>query len=865
METKRYFKWILCCLISGSFSVNTFASDVFGYENQKLSAEQRTDDLLARLTPDEKIRLTAGVDQFFVPAVERLGLPAIYMADGPMGIHGKFGTGTCMPAAVCLAASWDVTLAEKFGQTQADSCRAVGVNILLGPGVNLARNPQLGRAAEYLGEDPVLSGKMAAGVIRGLQSNGVMACVKHFAANEMEYPRTLSDSIVDERTLRELYLLPFEIAVKEAHAASVMGAYNQLNGARCCQSDYLLKQVLRDDWGFDGFVMSDWGAGGGPPQETAPSGLDLAMPTGPMGDPAKVLPLIQQGRIDPSVYDEKVRHMYRKIFEFGFTDRSQKEDSKQLAGAANAKIALQVAREGMVLLKNDGGLLPFDPNKIHTIAVIGPHAKKDNPDEPYVTGPSGSSSINPAHPIEILNAMRTEAPSGIQILEAPDPMELLYATTAYEYADTEGRLQPGLKATYCKNNELAGEPILERIETDVNAHSRWRYKGWLPDLKGFIKNMSVRYEGVIVPETSGDFLFAKNSLPGCTVWLDGRVILDDWKDLEITHRPVQSRSTVLHLDADKQYSLKLEYKVCPDFKHWAGLRFGWGPADFSASDAVAAARKADAAVVCVGPDYLVEGEGFERPWELPDRQADLIRAVSAVNSNTVVVLTGGGPSATDGWIHSVKGLLMAWYPGENGAAAVAEILCGKINPSGHLPVTFDAELEDNPSTPFYSADWSAPQPYPIKYGEGIFMGYRGYDHNGKQPLFPFGYGLSYTTFKLSDLQLTSVGDGNDILEAGCRVANTGRRAGAEVVQLYVGNPGASVPRPVRELKGFRRVELKPGESQTVHFSLSKRDFSFYDIHSKQWVMEPGQFEVSIGSSSRNLPLKKTIGPPMTSE
>ncbi len=847
--------------LCASAEVITSASPVADYQNAALSAERRVDDLLQRLTLEEKISLCRGENQFFIPGVPRLFLPPIRMADGPMGIHGPFGTGTCMPAAVCLAASWNVPLAEEFGRTQADSCRAVGVHVLLGPGVNLARNPQLGRTAEYMGEDPLLAGKMAAGVIRGLQSNGVMACVKHFAANEMEYPRTLSDSIVDERTLRELYLLPFEMAVQEADAASVMGAYNHLNGERTCRGDFLLKQVLRDEWAFDGLVMSDWGAGGAAAKDMAPSGLDLAMPSGPMGDPKIVLPLIERGEIDPAVYDLKVRHIYQKIFEFGFTDRPQTDDTAGLAGEKNAAIALQVAREGMVLLKNSGGLLPIDPERIKTVAVIGPHAKKDHRDEPYVTGPSGSSSINPARPVEILAAMRALAPEGIEILDAPDPMELLYATTAYWHTAADGSLKPGLKATYYKNNELSGEPALERIENDVNAHSRWRYKGWLPELKGSINRMSVRCEGILVPAQSGEFLFAKNSLPGCTVWLDGNVILDDWADLEKTHRPVQSRSAVLQLEADRPYRLKIEYRVHPDFEHWAGLRFGWGPSDFSNSEAVAAARKADVAVVCVGYDYLTEGEGFERNWALPDRQADLIRAVSAVNSNTVVVLTGGGACATESWIGRVPAMLHAWYLGENGATAVAEILYGTINPSGKLPVSFDRDLADNPSTPFFSADWSKKEPYPVEYKEGIFMGYRGYDRSGKEPLFPFGFGLSYTAFELSGLQLTA--EGGDALRAVCTVKNTGSRFGAEVVQLYVGDPDSSVPRPVRELKGFQRVELQPGESRQVRFTLTKRDFSFFDVETRQWVFEPGAFDVFVGSSSRDLPLKQKVVLPIS--
>lgn len=824
------------------------------FEDAQASPKVRTDNLLEHLRLDEKIRLTSGVDHKFIPEIERLGLPRIGMVDGPMGLTGRseFGVGTCMPAALCLAATWNEALTEEFGRVQGNSCRAVGRHILLGPGVNLSRNPQLGRNAEYMGEDPFLAGKMAAGVVRGIQSRGVISCIKHFVANDLEYPRTQGDSQVDERTLRELYLLPFEMAVKEAAVGSVMGAYNHVNGVRSCLSDYLLKDVLRTEWGFDGFVMSDWGAGGSAPELSAPSGLDLAMPNGPMGDPDRVLPLVKAGKIDPAVYDQKVGNMYRKFFEFGFLDRPQKDERYELKGEVNAEAALQVAREGMVLLKNEKNLLPINSGTVKRIAVIGPHARKDHPAEPYVTGPSGSSSINPDAPLEILTAMQKTAPQGIEILAAPDPMEQLYATTRYMHRDPQGRLVPGLKATYFPVNDFSGSPALERVEADVNAHSRWRYKGWLQgtEMKDYLRTMSVRYEGLIIPEADGVYRFAKNCLPSVRVWLDGELLFDDVTALQKNRRPVPSRSVVRSLEANKEYSLKIEYAVHPDFLHWSGLRFGWAAADFALSEAVQTAAQADVAVVCVGYDYLTEGEGFERQWELPDAQAEFIRAVAAVNSNLVVVLTGGGSCETASWIDRAPALLHAWYLGENGAQAVTDILYGTVNPSGKLPVSFERALEDNPSTRWFHADWTKPQPYPVQYGEGIFMGYRGMDQAGTEPLFPFGHGLSYTTFEYGEFHLLPAEKG--AVRVRGTVRNSGRRRGAEVVQLYVQDVESSLPRPPRELKGFARVELDPGESAPVEFLLDERSFSFYHPDQKQWVAEPGEFVLHVGASSRDI-------------
>ncbi len=843
---------VLCAvLLLMAADLRIYAADLPPYRNPALPVDQRVEDLLSRLTLEEKITLCGGVDMWFINGVPRLGLPRVAMADGSTtGVKGSFGTGTVLPSALALAATWDREMAKAFGTVEAHDCRAVGYQILLGPAVNLARNPLLGRNTEYFGEDPYLAGTMAVEIIRQVQKQGILACIKHFVANDIDLPRTFSDSRVDERTLRELYLLPFEMAVKQAKVATVMAAYNHVNGIHACVNRHTLEQILRQEWGFDGLVMSDWGAGSGSASVWAMGPLDLAMPTGPMGEAKTVLPLIQKGQIDPKVYDVKVRNILRQCFRFGLYDRPAKDSSLKFGDEAGAQVALQVARQGIVLLKNQRDLLPLDPKKIKSIAVLGPHSQPVRPGVPYINGPSGSSALDCANPVTILAGLKAAAGSDVKLVWVPDEIETMYEQARYEHRTAEGKTAPGLLARYYKNNDFAGPPALERVEEHLSCGHRWRYKNWLRELEPF-RNLSVRWEGQIRPDKSGEYRFVKKSNLGTTVWLDGEPILDDWPAFAKGHWMVASRGTVRHLEAGKTYALRIEYRNDPRVWHMVGFQFGWGPVDYSAS--VAAARSCDAAVLCVGYEYMTEGEGFERTWQLPYGQKELIEQVTQANPNTVVVLSGGGACETQSWIERTPALLQAWYLGQNGGTAVGEILLGRVNPSGKLPVTFDRHLEENPSTATFKADWSKPYPMPVEYGEGIFMGYRGYDKAGTEPLFPFGHGLSYTTFAYRNLTIRPQEDGS--VQVAGEIANTGRRAGAEVVQLYVGDDHAPVARPPRELKGFARVELQPGETKPVTFTLSRRDFSYYDVKAQAWTAAPGRFEISLGASSRDLRLR----------
>lgn len=852
----RIFPRAASVIVAALIPLSLFSSEALPYQNRTLPVEKRVDDLLGRLTLEEKIELCGGVNTWFIRGNERLGLPRVAMADGSTtGVKGSFGTGTVLPSAMALAATWDRSLARGFADVEANDCLAAGYQILLGPAVNLSRNPLLGRNTEYFGEDPFLSGAMGVEIIRTVQKQGVMACVKHFVANDIDLPRTFSDSRLDERTLREIYLKPFEMAVKEAQVGAVMGCYNHVNGIHGCVNPHTGYEILRKEWGFDGIFLSDWGAGTGAAVAWANGPLDLAMPTGPMADPKVVLPLIKIGKIDAAIYDTKVRHILRTNFAFGFYDRPAKDEGRKFANQQGAATALDVARAGIVLLKNEQSLLPFD-HKIRTLAVLGPHSQPVRPGVPYVTGPSGSSALDATHPVTLLQGITAAADKGVNIIQVPDPVELFYETKAYEHKDNDGIVKSGLRAEYYTNDSWSGEPSLVRIDQDLSFGHGWRYKNWLKEIRPFTK-LSVRWTGQIRVPTSGDFTFLKKSSLGTTVWLGDEKIIDDMAEFNKDHWIVPTRAITRKLEGDTVLPIKIEYRIDPKVWHMFGFQFGWGKLDFSES--VAAAKSADAVVLCMGYEYMSEGEGFERTFSLPYGQSELIQAVAAANPRTVVMTTGGGAYQTAEWLPKVPALMHLWYLGQNGGTAAGELLFGKVNPSGKLPATFDARWEDNPSSSYFKADWSRPSPYPVEYTEGLLMGYRGYDATGRTPLFPFGHGLSYTMFGYSDLALTRTKEGD--FQVSVKIRNTGNRPGAEIVQLYVGQQNPAVQRPVRELKGFDRTQLQPGNQTEVTFNVRLQDLKVFDPVTRSWTLPPGKYEFSVGASSRDLRLKSIVPVP----
>jgi beta-glucosidase len=777
-----------------------------------LDAQQRADDLLRQMTLEEKIDYIGG-NQFSVRAIERLGIPEIVMSDGPMGCR-CYGKAACFPAGIALAATWNTDCARKIGEALGRQCRARGVHILLAPGVNIYRSPKCGRNFEYLGEDPYLASTMVVPEIKAVQSQGVLATIKHLACNNQEWDRHNIDSVVDERTLREIYLPAFKAAIQKAKSRCLMTAYNLLNGVHCSQHDYLIKDILKGEWDFDGFVMSDWTSCYDAVGITN-AGLDLEMPTGEYMNKENLIPAIKDGRVSEATIDDKIRRMLRIFIAAGFFDRPQLDESIQKDDPQSDKTALEVARESIVLLKNENNVLPLDRNKVKSVAVVGPNA------HPAIYCAGGSAFTEPFHLTSIFEGIRETVDSSVAVLRPSNP----------------GFAGP-LKMEVFDNRDLQGEP---KNVSEVNDIS-FDWCQYPPEGASGLCNYSVRWTGKIHPNVAGEFIFNTKSDDGVRVFLDNKLIIDDWS----IHEPHPVQASV---DLENR-----DYDICVEYFQAEGgacISFGWKQA-LSNAGLAESLKDVDAIVYCAGFNRETEGEGYDRPFELPLEQVEEIRELAKVHPKVIVVLNTGGGVAWDGWLEHVPAVIEAWYPGQAVGRVVSEVIFGKTNPSGKLPATYEKRWEDNPTAPYYNINDNGKTPY----SEGIFVGYRGYDKNNTEPQFCFGYGLSYTTFEFSDLRIAEKGTGDSrTIEITCSVKNTGNREGAEVAQLYVGDEKCSVQRPIRELKGFCKVRLGPGESKEVSFTLTKDDLAFYSVDKCEWVTEPGEFKVWIGSSSRDLPLQ----------
>ncbi len=795
----------------------------------QLPVEQRIEALLKQMTLEEKVDMIGGVKGFYIRGIERLGLPELKMSDGPNGVR-NYGPTTAYPAGVELASTWDPTLARRYGEGLGRDARARGVHFLLAPGINIYRVPQCGRNFEYFGEDPYLTGKIAAGYIQGVQSQRVCATVKHFAANNHENDRNRDSSEVDERTLEEIYLPAFKAAVQEGKVGAVMCSYNLINGTYASANDWLLNQTLKKQWGFSGLVMSDWGA----VHETKgvfSGGMDLEMPSGAYMNQKTLLPLIKNGTLSETVLDDKIRRILRVAISMGWLDQRQTDKTISFDDPQNAAVALDVARAGIVLLKNQNSLLPLDRTKVKTIAVLGPNA------DPAVVGGGGSGYATPFRAISALDGIIDQAGAAIKVVYVPFAIQ----SNEDQLVRNAAFVAP-LKTEFFNNVNLDGNPVATREDARIDFD--WNAK---PPPQGVNRqNFSVRWTGKITAAKSGQYRFMLQSDDGSRLRIDGKTVLELWGP-----HAVETEFKTLSLEAGKPYDVAIEYfQGTGD----AIMRFGWGSvvADTKMSDTAAAQiSQADAAIVCVGFSHRLESEGGDRSYQLPKGQEELIQTVAKANPHTVVVLNAGGNVEMASWIDQVPGLIHAWYPGEMGGTALAEILFGDVNPSGKLPASFEKKWEDSAAFGNFPAT-----NHKINYAEGIFVGYRHFDAKNLEPRFPFGYGLSYTTFKYGEATLsakTLAADGT--LTVSIPVTNSGTRAGAEIVQLYVHDAKASVPRPPQELKGFQKLFLKPGETQTATFAIGVADLSFWDVATHAWKAEPGTFEIRLGSSSRDLRAK----------
>ena len=803
--------------------------------------EVRIETLLGQLTLEEKISMAAGSGLWFSTGVPRLGIPAYKVSDGPNGVRGE-GIGgiksALFPVGTAMAATWNPELIGAVGDALAEECRAKGVQVLLGPTVNIHRSPLAGRNFECYSEDPYLSAEIAHALISRVQSHGVACCVKHFVCNDSEFERTTISSDVDERTLHEIYLYPFERVVVRTGVWSVMSAYNRINGVYASANTALLGNVLKRDWGFDGVVISDWG-GTYSTIEPALAGLDLEMP-GPavhMGE--RLLQAVRLGDVATEIIDDKVRRHLRLLLRTRRLDAAEPVPEQSIDNPAHRTLIRRVAAEGMVLLKNDG-VLPLV--NVRRIALLGPNAV-----EPQVLG-GGSSSLAPHYVVDPRAGIAARWPDA-QIVVARGVVNFkhlpLLPGQQCRVPDSD---RAGFEVSFYNNFTMADAPVL------VN-HRRNSNLVWFGRFSDKVTNdFSARIATTFVPASSGVHRFSLMSAGLSRLFVDGVLVVDNWS----VQRPGDSFfgggsdeviGTVELREGDPA-SVVIEYSR-QTRGNMGGVRIGMAPPTLidDIDGACDAARRADVAIVVVGLTSEWESEGHDRhDLQLPGAQAELIRRVAEVNANTVVIINAGSPVAMNDWLGSARAVLQVWYAGQEYGNALADILSGTVNPSGRLPMTIPKRLEDTPAFTNYPGERGH-----VRYGEGIFVGYRYYDRKHIEPEFPFGHGLSFTTFHYVELNTDRAHYAalDDVVVA-VVVRNTGDRAGQEVVQLYVTDTFASVARPARELKGFVKVELAPGESKRVEFRLEAQDFAFYDVVRHGWTVEPGEFQISVGASSRDI-------------
>lgn len=815
--------------------LGTLSAGAQVYKNPQAKAEDRAEDLLSRMTLEEKIDYIGGYNGFYIRGIERLGLPEIKLTDGPVGTH-KDGKSTAYPAGVLTAATWNRSLVHELGRQLGRDSRARGVHILLGPGMNILRAPMCGRNFEYFTEDPYLNAETACAYVSGVQSQNVVATLKHFAANNQEWDRNNVSSDIDERTLHEIYLPGFRAAIQKAGAGAVMDSYNPVNGVHATENAYLNNTVLRDMWGFGGIVMSDWSATYDA-VNAANGGLDLEMPRAKFMNREHLMPAISEDKVGVEVIDEKVRRILNIIFRYGFFDNEQADKSVPMDNPEGAAVALQLAREGVVMLKNEGHLLPLAKD-VKRIAVIGPNANS------YISG-GGSSYTFPFHSVSLLDGLRAEAPD-VEILYSPGLPTLPETVSSSVFYTGPGSRVRGLKAEFYNNIRLKGEPACTHIDTLVNIANGYHIA---TERRGLpYDHCSMRWTGVIRPEKTADYRFVVRGFDGFRLKLGDEMIIDEWRDQGIT-----TREKVVRLVKDEEYPVRLEYFANV---HPVDISFGWREDKLLFDEAVDMARNADVAIVSIGFNESLERESNDRPFGLPQYQDSLIQCVAAANPRTAVLINAGSNVDMEPWEDKVPALMHLWYPGQEGGRAVAEIITGKVSPSGKLPVTLERRWEDNPAYRYYYDEDGDKR---VKYGEGIFVGYRHYDSHNVKPRFAFGHGLSYTTFGYSNLTVKKTGTRkNPEYEVEFDVENTGVMDASETAQVYVRPIDARVERPYKELKGYDKKMICRGGRARYSIKLDREAFAYYSTDSHGFVVDGGSYEILVGTSSDNILLRKTV-------
>jgi beta-glucosidase len=831
------------------------ATAVIKAQDTKGTADERADQLIAEMTLPEKVSLIGGAG-FTTHAIERLGIPLFTMSDGPGGVRNAPGpnppNACAFPAGAALAATWDPEMAAAYGKAMGLEDRARGTHFQLGPGLNICRVPVNGRNFEYFGEDPYLTSIIAVNWVKACSAQGSVPTIKHFVANNQEWNRNSVDARVDERTLREIHLPAFKKAATEGGIVAVMCSYNRLNGFYTSANDWLLNQVLKNQWGFKGLVMSDWGASHA--TTDVARGLDLEMPDSRNLNLDNIQAALADGSVTESNIDHAVHRLLRTAAAQGWLDAGwqQKDAALPVDSPESAKTALAVAENAIVLLKNDLNTLPLDRAKVKTIAVVGPNASAPAGAMPGNIGGGGSGAVNtfPSRYSEanyLEGITRSAGPNvNVNYIPMPEPPgDAAFSSLANSWTAANG--QPGLTLSVDVTGDGPPVQIPPTVQTAINTN--WQ-AGQLPYGVPTNRDATFTWSGVLMAPNDSDWQIVANGNP--VIIVDG-----------FTNAP----GMIIHLQGKKPVPVSIQLRALANAPAGRGRRGGGRGRRGGrlvrvalvppAIPDLAAVRDADAVVVCVGLNRNSESEGSDRPFELPGIQKYLIDSASRLNHHVIVINNSGAGVGMSAWEGKVAAILQAWYLGQEGGIAIGEVLFGDVNPSGHLCSTFDRKFEDNPAFAYYPGQNQDGKNYPVEpYTEGIFYGYRGYDKAGRDPMYPFGFGLSYTTFRLSNMKVEKTGAD---VKVSLKIKNTGHRAGAEVVQIYVGEKQCPVPRPRRELKAFSKVTLAPGESRNIELTLPRESFAYWNPASKDWTVDAGNsFTIEAGVSERDIRAMKTI-------
>lgn len=862
------------------FSPDFAEAQEYPFKQKDLPIEERIEDLIDRMTLEEKIDLLSGYKDFYLHPCERLGIPAFKMADGPLGVSswGLFGKATAFPSSLSVAASWNRDLALELGEVYGQEWRARGIHFMLAPGVNMYRASKGARNFEYYGEDPYLTSEMVVPFIKGIQNRGVIATVKHYAVNDQEFDRYTVSSEIGERALHEIYLPPFKAAVQKAGVKAVMTGYNPVNGIYCTENKYLI-DILKKEWNFKGMLMSDWACTYSA-DKAANHGLDLEMGSHSWLIKKKLLPLIEEGTVLEETIDDKVRRIYGMCMEMGFFDRPQKDTTLNIYNQYANEMACKVAKEGMILLKNRNNLLPL--KGVRSIAVIGPNAcynlvmDRAHDVKGITYGGGGSSKVHPWHVTSILEGIEREfEDTEVYYSEGISNNYKMSLFKSARFRTKDGK--NGLAATYSKlgdgsgtlpPDELLGlqekaagwtpdvevgnagmentvNSVFNRIDRQVNF--TWRRPPHGYSILG--NDYQVEWEGYVDVEKTDSLIFFVDAQGGYRLWIDGKLSLDasssqSFNFGQVTIKGEKGISKHVRLEFLSQKSYPAEIRMGYDYK-----------SNWDYSEALRLAKQSDVVVFCAGLDGSIELEGRDRSFDLPYGQDILINELVRVNPNVIVTMTAGGGVNMASWIDKVAAVVHLLYPGQEGGTALAEILSGKVVPSAKLPFTIEKRWSDSPACGYYDETRREKKVY---YDEGIFVGYRGYDRKNVEPLFPFGFGLSYSEFKYSNLKIQYIDKKKKTVHLAFDITNIGKYAGAEIAQVYVHDICSKEPRPLKELKGFEKVFLSPGEAKNISITLDETAFQYYRERKGEWKLESGQFEIWVGASSKDIRLKSEV-------